>query len=216
MPMDFNQYDGPRSSKRAKRRKTNIVLNSLIAIVVALILIVGFSIFFGGEDPNSKEPIVSSKSGQNSDKNPSKPDKPDSGSQNERSDKGKEAEEQEDEQSEESIIEKESDEPNVKKVMINKSWKPIGTEQTGGHQPSYNEGTPDWNEKLKAISYATGIPEDNMTLWWIEGGADRSKQAVATVAPKDQSVVYRVIIDWVDGEGWKPSEVRELIENDKK
>lgn len=69
---------------------------------------------------------------------------------------------------------------------------------------------------MNAVSYAVNIPQDNMILWWIEGGADRQNQAIATVSAKGSADTYRVLIEWVDGEGWKPTEVKKLIQNDKK
>ncbi|MFS0644178.1 YrrS family protein [Siminovitchia sp. 179-K 8D1 HS] len=207
MPVDFNQRS--RSELRAKRRKTNIILNTLIAIVIILILIVGGRIFFGGDNPNEPDVAANppdSKKIADQEKNDQTKK-----SLNEENEAPKESEEEPEEK-----IEKESDEPNVEKVIIDPNWEPVGTEQTNGHQPSYNKGTVDWNEKLKAVSHAVDIPEDNMILWWIEGGEDRQNQAIATVSARGSEDTYRVFIEWVDGEGWKPTEVKKLIQNDKK
>ena len=108
----------------------------------------------------------------------------------------------------------ESDEPNVKKNIVHPDWKPVGTDQSGEHVSSYDTGSVDWQEKIKAMSYATGISEDNMTVWFIEGNGG-PQQSLGTITSKDQSQVYRVHLQWVDGEGWKPTKVQELVENDK-
>ncbi|MGG4168783.1 YrrS family protein [Rossellomorea vietnamensis] len=108
----------------------------------------------------------------------------------------------------------ESTEPNVVKTMVHPDWKPIGTEQTGEHVSVYDEGTVDWQEKIKATSYATGIPEENMTIWWMEGNGGPQK-SMATVTTKDTKTPYRVYLQWVDGKGWQPTKVQELKENDK-
>ncbi|PFA64491.1 DNA primase [Bacillus sp. AFS015802] len=108
----------------------------------------------------------------------------------------------------------ESDETNVEKNMVHPDWKPIGTEQTGEHVSSYEQGSVDWQEKIKAISYATGIPESNMTVWWVEGNGGPQK-SMATVTAKDTKTPYRVYLQWIDGKGWQPTKVQELKENDK-
>jgi hypothetical protein len=211
MPADFNDHRS-RSELRAKRRKTNLILNTLIAIVIILILIVGGRIFFGGDNPNEQDvAAVQPKSEKPSPQEDSSEPKP-SSKENDDADDNEEDQAEEDGE----LIEKESDEPNVEKVIIDPNWEPVGTEQANGHQSSFTEGTVDWNEKLKAVSYAAGIPQDNMILWWIEGGQDRQNEAIATVSARGSDDTYRVYIQWVDGEGWKPVEVKKLIHNDKK
>ncbi|EAR63631.1 hypothetical protein B14911_06818, partial [Bacillus sp. NRRL B-14911] len=88
----------------------------------------------------------------------------------------------------------------------NPSWQPVGTSQTGEHTAVY-EGV-DWNEMVQAITYATGIPESNMTIWFL--GNNGPNQSVGTVSTKDQQEKYRVYIEWVDGQGWKPVKMEEL------
>lgn len=215
MPIDFKN-SGQRYEQRAKRRKTNIILNTLIVIVIILIVLVGSYIFFGGD--NNKEVA-----GEGSDtKNTSQSVKnKESNHKSQKNTEEKEASSEEksedDELEKNEPIETESDEPNVEKVIKDPSWEPIGTEQASGHQSSYNMGTVDWNEKLSAAAYAVGISVDNMTPWWVEGGNDRENEAILTVSEKVAgSDVFRVYIEWIDGEGWKPTEVKKLIENDKR
>ena len=45
-----NLHVNSRYEKRDKRRKTNIVLNTLITIVTLLILVIGYQLMFGGRD----------------------------------------------------------------------------------------------------------------------------------------------------------------------
>lgn len=218
MPTNFNQQES-RAARRAKRRKTNIILNTLITIVVILILLVGGKIFFGGEDDFSEGKVENEQQGAtNQSESPNKGDI--AQDENKEQDQEEEFENQEiienEDEEENEIVELETDEPNVQKVFTNPNWEPVGTEQSGGHQPSYKKGSIDWNEKHEAIAYAVNIPVDQMTTWWIEGGADREREAVATVSAKNDEDTYRVYIEWVDGEGWKPTEVKKLIKNDKK
>jgi hypothetical protein len=85
--------------------------------------------------------------------------------------------------------------------------KPIGTSQTGPHTSSYEEGSVDWNEKLKAIRLATGLDE-NMTVWKIANGGSPQK-SVAEVSPDGKSDQrYTVNLEWVDKKGWKVTNVQ--------
>lgn len=85
--------------------------------------------------------------------------------------------------------------------------EPIGTSQTGPHTSSYDEGSVDWNEKLKAIRLATGLDE-NMTVWKIANGGGPQK-SVAEVSPNKQpNEKYTVNLEWVDGKGWMVTSVQ--------
>ncbi|RIW37627.1 DUF1510 family protein [Bacillus salacetis] len=252
-----------RLDKRAKK-KSNVVLNSLIGVVLLLIAIVGATIFLGNdnepaagdnaespsnevadssssnEEEETEEPAADTSTDENeeaedeessnengsetgTDSEDADEDKPvadgEALAEDEDKDKKEEKEKENKKEEKESSddkkkIVKESDAPNVKKEIVNPAWKPIGTQQTGEHVAKYEEDSADWQEKVQALSYATGLPEDNMTVWWLErnGGPDK---AIGTVAPKDQSTTYRVYLQWVDGKGWKPVKMEELIENDK-
>ncbi|MCJ7841796.1 YrrS family protein [Lederbergia sp. NSJ-179] len=211
MPDKFNRINS-RYEQRAKRRKTNIILNTLITIVLILILIVGGSIFFtDSKTEKLKKEEAARTEAQMENKSTTEKQKENKQSQ----EKQNEPDETEEQPDDNKRIEKESDEPNVEKVIIDPSWKPIGTEQTGEHQSSWEMGSTDWNEKEKAAAYAIGTSADNITNWWTKRGADPKNQAVMTISEKGSSDTYRVYLDWIDGEGWKPTEVKKLIENDK-
>ncbi|RLQ98134.1 YrrS family protein [Falsibacillus albus] len=230
MPNDYNSY-GSRSSNRAKRRKTNIILNTLIIIVIILILIVGGKIFLGGKKDEPQEKTASThqkqsepqgknndKSSQDSSKDSADKDKKDSESQGD-SDKQSKEDDQKDQSSADlgkaNEVQDDSGDPNVEKTYENPDWSAVGTEQSGAHESSWDKGTVDWNEKIKAVSYATGLPQGDMTVWYVEHGSDPAKDAIATVTSKDQSKIYRVFITWEDGAGWKPTKVQQLKQNDK-
>lgn len=231
MPMNYHDSRS-RSAQRAKRRRTNIILNTLIAIVIALILIVGSSIFLG-ETKTEKEQANAEQSNQNrlnDDKQNNEPvsgnkddsDKEDESDQQDDSDQSDELDENNDDDNVDEnsdsgtseIIEKETTEKNVEKIIINPAWEPVGTEQVNGHQPSSEMGSIDWNEKLKAGAYAIGTTVDNMTAWWVGRGENPETQSVLTVQAKDSDDIYRVYIEWVDGKGWKPTKMKKLYEND--
>nr|WP_242035144.1 YrrS family protein [Mesobacillus harenae] len=104
---------------------------------------------------------------------------------------------------------------NVKQTIVNPDWKPVGTTQTGEHISSSDPNSADWKEKELALSHGAGIDHANMTVWWLESNGDPNN-AIGTISGKGSDQTYRVYIEWVDGQGWKPVKVEELIENDKK
>lgn len=125
-----------------------------------------------------------------------------------------ENESSEDESSEgdESRKVEEGSEENVDRV-ITQDWKPVGTEQniSGEHRTTFQQGSQDWQEILKAASKATGVSTENMIDWRVENAG--SGQVNATITNQSQDQVYRVLIEWVDGEGYRPIQVKELNSN---
>lgn len=207
----MNEQYPSRSEKRMKRKKTNRILNTAIVVVIILIIIVAFSIFSGGNDEQtSKKTNVEPKTSQqetasvDKDKRETKQDKH----------VEKEKKEKVHEKVKEKVIVEKGGGPNVEETIKDPNWEPVPTEQSGEHVSSFDTNSVDWNEKVKALSYATGIPEDNMTVWFISG--EGPQKAIGTVSPKGRKDdAYRVYIEWVDGKGWKPVQVEKLIHNDK-
>ncbi|HZG73401.1 MAG TPA: DUF1510 family protein [Chondromyces sp.] len=199
-----------RSEKKLKRRKTNRILNTAIAVVLLLIAVVSFFIFAGGNDEEVNNSIENAAQEKEEQTQPSNQQEETADTEQQE----EEANEEEEEPATDQEVVQDSDEPNVDKEITNPAWAPIGTSQGEGHVNSFDSGSVDWNEKLQAISYATGIPVENMTVWYISGNGP--KGAIGTVSPKDNpDDAYRVYIEWVDGEGWKPEKMLKLIENDK-
>ncbi|MDA1477369.1 YrrS family protein [Bacillus changyiensis] len=99
--------------------------------------------------------------------------------------------------------------PNVEKTIINPDWKPVGTKQSGAHTATYDSSSQDWAEMLEAISYATGVSKDNMTVIWV-GNNGTPQDAKGTIQATDSGEKYQVAITWVDGKGWKPTKVEKL------
>lgn len=233
MNQDYdNLNEGLRSQKRAKRRKTNLILNSLIVIVILLIGIVSFNIFFSNDEgaadksdtaaenenaavsPDKKE--ASKDNGTKDKDNTKAEDKEQKNETAEDDTKSEEPEETEEdtEDSGEPVVTEGGSDANVKQTVENPAWKPVGTTQSGEHTTVFDKDSADWQEMLLAYSYATGIDKDNMTVWWNENGGSPNT-AVGTISAKGSDQTYRVAIQWVDGQGWKPVRVEELIENDK-
>lgn len=217
MSNDFQSSS--RSSYRAKRKKTNLILNSLIVIVLAAIFFVAYTIFLSGDDNASpKEEQTKTEANEASKKEVNNTEDKTAG---EETVKETDSEESADEESEEVSAPEQEDESqavitegdgstNVARTIENPAWKPVGTVQTGEHTPVYDQSSVDWQEMLTAISYATGLEENNMTVYWMGRNKTTGIGTFSTVASKDKQQKYNVYLEWVDGEGWKPVKVEEL------
>jgi len=203
---EINDEGRTRYQQRSKRKKTNFILNGLIIVVILLIVFVSYSIFHTNDEKNAdKNKDSDTKTGQQAsgDKETASST---TGSDN--TDENTTTEEEEESEDGEVVTEGGSD-SNVIKTIENSSWQPVGTTQTGEHVASYSEGV-DWNEQIKALSYATGLDNGNMTLWFLGNNNQDPHKSIGTVSSKDKSEKYRVYIEWVDGSGWKPTKVEEI------
>ncbi|WP_273850890.1 YrrS family protein [Guptibacillus spartinae] len=218
-----------RYGDRHSKRKQNIVLNSLIGIVLAVILVLVANIVFTGDDSqqtaseeqqtaqtNSNEKSNStsddsvtsdeakdsedsdSESNNATDKDSTKEENAD-----EEKDQDKDKEDQDKEEQEKEKTDQEPGEPNLEGP-----WEPVGTTQSGPHTSSYDLGSVDWNEKLKAVESVMGMSADEMTIWKIggNGGPQQSFARVSKAGSGNQ--VYFIELEWVDGKGWKPVSVK--------
>jgi hypothetical protein len=107
-----------------------------------------------------------------------------------------------------------SDDPNVSETIV-KEWEPIGTVQKEPHVATYDDKTVDWKEMWEAARYATGLTEDDYIEWRAENNGSHNKSKL-TISNKAQTETYRVYIEWIENEGWKPIKVEVLKENDIK
>ncbi|MEN1936259.1 DUF1510 family protein [Paenibacillus sp. 102] len=112
-------------------------------------------------------------------------------------------EEQEDS---EEVTNKNQPDKNVDQPEQNKQWKPIGTEQGTKPAMQFKDGTTDWNEMKKAISYAVNVPESQLIYDFI--GNNGTNKAYGNVRDKQSNKKYKVYIDWVENKGWKPVSVQ--------
>jgi cytoskeletal protein RodZ len=243
--MNHNFSGDSRSNQRAKRRKTNLILNSLIVIVLLLIIIVSVTIFFGGSEKassqNEGKKIESSENNQEkTDSNIGEDDSENttndeeageetSSDSNDGTDSDSNSDETSSEEEEtsteeetgtetntEDVVSEGGDDPNVKTTITNPGWIPIGTSQTGEHVTVYDSKSADWQEMIQAMTYATGLDPTNLTVWFLGRNNESGSQSIGTISSKDQSKIYRVQIEWVDSQGWKPIKVEELLENDRR
>jgi len=209
-----DDFQKTRYNQRSKRRKTNLILNGLIGIVLVLIIVVSAIIFLGDDDKattetkkeNSIEASKSSDGAEESDASKVTEEEDTELAEEESSNSKESSASNEETNDNEAVVTEGGSDDNVVRTIVNPNWKPIGTVQTGEHSAVY--GGVDWDEMVSAIEYATGLSKDNMTIKFLgNNGENKSK---GTVFSKDKTEIYRVSIEWVDGQGWKPVLVEEL------
>lgn len=221
------------SRLKKKKNRSNSILNIMIGLVFALILIIGVSMLFSGGDDQAQDSEAVTISPETEDQTSGTGDSEDvsAGTEEEpeedaeAADKEKEAAKKAEEEKAEkeeaekkaeeekekegsvtkggTITREDSSDPIVEETVINTSWEPVGTKQKGDHVSVYQKDSVDWNEKVNAVAYATGLDANNMYVMMIKNGGGPQK-SIATVQSKDESEKYRVHMEWVDGEGWKP------------
>ncbi|MCI0765789.1 YrrS family protein [Bacillus sp. TL12] len=106
----------------------------------------------------------------------------------------------------EEVINKNQSDKNADQIEQKKQWEPIGTEQGTKPAMQFQEGTTDWNEMKKAISYAVNVPESQLIYDFI--GNNGTNKAYGNVRDKQSNKKYKVYIDWVENKGWKPVSVQ--------
>jgi hypothetical protein len=219
-----------RNINKRKTKKRNVVLFSALGVaLLALLFLPKDALLMGNNDEPAKQekkepkhtvvklnPDGTSKTEKKSDKEKRKDDsqKSDDSSDNEvaidpKSDDKKKEAQQAEEKQQAAEAQKAAEEKKKQQAASDqpKIGEPIGTSQTGPHTSSYEEGSVDWNEKLKAIRMATGLDE-NMTVWKIANGGGPQK-SVAEVSPNNEpNQKYVVNLEWVDGKGWKVTDVQ--------
>ena len=199
-----------RLNRKKGPNRTNTIMNILIAIVVVLIIITASVIFLGGNSENKadekKSPATEESKGNAAEDNEDGSKVVDSEDEDPPTEKDEPIEENDDDSdADESgvITYKSPDDKVVAEIIIDTGWEPVGTKQTGEHVSLYDGKSDDWHEKIEAISYATGLSKDDMTIWKIKNGGNPQK-SVGIVSSKDGTDKYRVYLDWVDGKGWQP------------
>lgn len=218
-----------RVNRKKMRNRSNRLLNIMIGLVVLLILIVGASIIVGNDNDgkeNASEEKVLDEAGSSADE--SEDEEFDSGAESEDEEESNEPRDEEsDDVSQSTLPSEEVDESGdnddgsvdeeeqgtvtivpdnddiIMETVINPGWQPIGTDQSGEHVSEYDSESIDYNEKKKAIAYATGFSEDELFYKRVKNGGGPQK-SIGIVTTKDGSNIFRVYIDWIDGEGWKP------------
>jgi cytoskeletal protein RodZ len=195
---------GPRFAQRAKRRKINRILNTAIAVVVLLIITVAWNLFFDGGQSSEQAAKPQSKTEVKKEHGEQKVEV----EINEQQEKDEESEQTDSEEEQEVIETPGPPGSNIEKEIVNPAWQPIGTTQSEPHVTQFKKDSVDWKEMLDAVSYATGLSQSDMIVWFI--GNNGPNKAVATISTKDKAQYYKVYIEWVENQGWKPTKVQKL------
>ncbi len=226
-----------RTNRPNKPRNMNKILNGLIALVVVLIVITVGIIFFGNdtsekaESPKNEDIVSNTESDTDSNEESSLGSGESNSDEETEEDvtEGLTTEEveptEEEKASEETTEETEStesttteggsvtstpsDDPIVSESITNTAWEPLKTSQTGSHTSVYEKGHVDWDEKVQALSYATGLASENMIVWQLSNGGGPQK-SIGVVSSNDKQEKYRVYLQWVDEQGWKPEKMETL------
>ncbi|WP_419959079.1 YrrS family protein [Psychrobacillus sp. BM2] len=226
MPEKNTKFD-TRLDQRNHKRKKNNILNILIGIVILLIIIVTVSIVTGDdeketantsktesslqEENEENESVKQEEEVESEDEVETSTESTNSTSSNENTTTEKEENVSTDINETEAgtVTTESSADANVESVIVDSGWQPIGTEQSGDHVSSYDSESVDWDEKVKALAYAANLDTSNMYVKYIGNGGSPQK-SIGTVTSKDGSEIYRISLEWIDGEGWKPTKKEKL------
>ncbi|KMK75752.1 YrrS family protein [Alkalihalobacillus pseudalcaliphilus] len=205
-------YESRRDSR--KKQRLNRLLNIAIIIVIALIGVFAYQIFKPSNEMTTEEDSQEQLENEQLDGEnvATEDDDADNGGTEEGlpEEEGKIEEDENQQEPDENENEKEEDareEEDDLEPVEDGEWQPIGTEQSGAYSHDFNEGSLNWQEKVRALSYATGIPQDEMTVWWLGNGGSPHRVNGVVAGPDGQK--YEVLMEFIEGEGWLPLEKSE-------
>ena len=198
-----------RSTLRAKRKKSKIILYGSIVIVLILIAFVPYSIHSAlnnkAASPKSDQALATKKGSTNNQTNEG------SSSQDQTQNDQTQSDQTQNDQtnSSDTTSAGNSSSSSSDSSQSSSTIAPETPAQTGQqqHNTSYDSSSQDWQEMLQTISSATGIDQSNMTVWFL--GSDKSIPggSVGTVSAKTKgSQKYRVNLQW-NGSGYTATKV---------
>lgn len=215
-----NDFQGSsRANYRAKRKKTNLVLNGLIGIVLLLIVFVAYSIFLSGNDKTAANKdgqttaakTTTEKKSVNKTKNDTSSDAKNTTTQNSSKEKNNQVVGDQANTAASSSTSKDNQTNSDQQQTVNgpdaNTTAPASSTQ---HVTSYDSNSQDWQQMLQTMSSAAGIDQGNMTVWFL--GSDKSTPggSVGTISAKDNSgQKFRVYLQW-DGQGYKATKVEQV------
>ncbi|SDK52452.1 YrrS family protein [Sediminibacillus albus] len=228
-------YSPSRVNRFEKKRKSTKAISILLILGgILVIILIGWFLFGGGEENNSADQSDENSTTENADQNSSGNEQApnDDSSNGEKESAGGEENQTEDDTSQQDETSENADEGTRdeqsagEREQVDSSgdsnvveaytadWQPVGTSQQEPHQTTYEEGTQDWEEMMEAIELATDLTSDDRVVWWVERAGDQ--QVIATVSDSAETEIYRTYVTWVENQGWKPTKVEVLEENDQK
>ncbi|SOC20674.1 uncharacterized protein DUF1510 [Ureibacillus xyleni] len=200
-----------RYQAKKPRKKMDRLLNILIAIVSILIVLNLVSIFTGDDEKqNTKETKQITEENKKTEE--SKEVTTNISDVEDQSNGDHSTEQMSNTETLESeLIVQTSADPVVDEVLVDPNWQATPTKQTGEHVSAYEEGHIDYEEKKETFRNAVGLGEDEIIFWSVKNnGNANSSVAVVSSNDSNRSNKYRVYIEWIDNEGWKPVKVEKL------
>ncbi|MBM7569579.1 YrrS family protein [Aquibacillus albus] len=213
MSEDYRTYT--RVDRFEKKRKSTQAISWLL-VVSGLLVILFISLFFLGSEDDQQVQDASGniKTGNEEEQRDEEPatetEAEVDGSTDDRSNNEEDTEPNQEENQVEQVP---SEDENVEEAYTG-DWQPVGTTQDEPHVITFEQESVDWIEMMKAVELATGLSSDNRIEWWVERAGDQ--KVIATVTNNSQTEIYRVYVSWVENQGWMPTKVEELKENDQK
>ncbi|SFD56549.1 Protein of unknown function [Lentibacillus persicus] len=203
-----------RLNKYEKRRKNTKLISILSATGSVLAIVLLGLIIFGGSDEASetKDPLPENESVTKTEENENTAVNKSDTTENSLA-KETNIENDSEMNGDVNLEQTEPSDDNVSEAYTG-NWQAVGTEQTEPHTVNYSEGSQDRQEMRKAVAAATGLDEERFIMWWIKRNGDQ--RVINTVSSSDESELYRVYNTWVPDEGWQPTKVEKLKENDQK
>lgn len=198
--------EGQRYQTRVKKRKTNRIYNILLSVVVILIVILSYSLFHTDSVQDEQQVDDSANTTEQTEENNQEEDKDEVVVTKDESSVS-----ENDNLSDQKVIVP-SDDNDVIEAYINPAWEPQETTQSEPHVAIYKKSSTDWEEMTAALAYATDLSEEDFYIYRLGNDGDENR-AVGTIVTNDKQYKYRVHIEWVENEGWKPVLVEELKVN---
>ena len=185
-------------------------MNYLIALV-AVLIVVTLWILISGDRDNDSDVAQTPEQNEITDKmgdDATEDDQTTEAIEEETSDEGESTDIEGEKTSTDNTVDTSND-PIVAEVQTNPNWEAYPTQQTGEHVSTFKKGHIDYEEKLKAIFSVTDLQQDNSIILSVRNNGT-AQSAIGVVTSKDKEKKYRVSIEWIDGQGWKPVKLEVL------
>ena len=204
-------------TKRRKENKMNRTLNYLIALVSVLLVITLGVIFIVWDEDEAEEQLQTEDAALEAenldaveeDKQEDETEAGQSATTNDATnDQSDENDSTVDANQDEAVINA-SDDPLVAEIWTSDAWQAYPTTQTGEHQSTFSEGHIDYEEKIQSIFSVVPIEQQESIIWSVKNNGN-AKSAIAVISSNDKTQKYRIAIEWIEQQGWKPVQVEVL------
>lgn len=199
-------------TNRRKEDKMNRTLNYLIALVSVLLVITLGVIFMTGDEDEAGEQQAGDAAVQSENPQAARQEDETEDGQAASDDKANDVSAEDDstvDATEDAAVVNASDDPLVAEVWTSEAWQAYPTAQTGEHRSTFAQGDIDYEEKLQSIFSVVPIEQQDSIIWSVKNNGN-AKSAIAVISSNDKTQKYRVAIEWIEQQGWKPVQVEVL------